>query len=69
MLATNRLEMPTMSSAGTAILWGAFALLMLGLVFGLVSMFSLCERLGHGGLALDVDWEDDLDHAVHEARE
>jgi hypothetical protein len=50
-----------------AIVWGTFVVMVLSVLWGIARMGSLYERVGHGGLALDVDYGDDLDRMVRES--
>ena len=49
------------------IVWGTFIVMMLSVLWGIARTAALYERVGHGGLALDVDYGDDLDRVVRES--
>jgi hypothetical protein len=51
----------------TAALLLSFTVMLASVVYGLVTMGRAYDRLGHGGLAMDEGWDDDVDKMVREA--
>ena len=43
-----------------------FAVMLASVVYGLLTMSRTYERVGHGGLAMDEGWDDDVDQLVRE---
>jgi hypothetical protein len=53
--------------ATDGILLATFGLMLPIVVYGLLTMFAIYDRVGHGGLAMDAGWDEDVDRLVRES--
>ena len=44
-----------------------FGVMLASVIYGLMTMSRGYEQIGHGGLAMDAGWDDDVDQMVRES--